>query len=84
MRSDCRPGERVTVQGVSDDDAPRLRELQRRGLTPGTRIEVLKGSEYESPIEGRCAPPRSSSWTVRRLTPARAASARWLSPALRR
>lgn len=51
--SDCRAGERVVVQGVSDDDAPRLRELERRGLTPGTRIEVLRGSEYESPIEGR-------------------------------
>ena len=51
--SDCRAGQTVVVQGVSDDDAPRLRELQRRGLTPGTRIEVLRGSEYESPIEGR-------------------------------
>lgn len=51
--SDCRAGQTVVVQGVSDDDAPRLRELERRGLTPGTRIEVLKGSEYESPIEGR-------------------------------
>jgi DtxR family transcriptional regulator, Mn-dependent transcriptional regulator len=51
--SDCRPGEKVTVQGVSDDDAPRLRELERRGLTPGTRIEVLRASQYESPIECR-------------------------------
>jgi DtxR family Mn-dependent transcriptional regulator len=51
--SDCRVGDAVIVQGVSDDDAPRLRELQRRGLTPGTRIEVLRGSEYESPIECR-------------------------------
>src|SRR5438270_1521364 len=51
--SDCRPGEKVTVQGVSDDDAPRLRELERRGLRPGTRIEVLRASEYESPIECR-------------------------------
>jgi len=51
--SDCLRGEKVTVQGVSDDDAPRLRELQRRGLTPGTRIEVLRQSEYESPIECR-------------------------------
>ena len=51
--SDCRAGERVVVQGVSDEDAPRLRELERRGLLPGTRIEVLRGSEYESPIECR-------------------------------
>ena len=51
--SDCRPGEKVAVQGVSDDDAGRLRELQRRGLVPGTRIEVLQGSLYEGPIECR-------------------------------
>jgi DtxR family transcriptional regulator, Mn-dependent transcriptional regulator len=51
--SDCRAGERVVVQGVSDDDAGRLRELERRGLLPGTRIEVLAASEYEGPIEVR-------------------------------
>src|SRR5262252_4885418 len=51
--SDCKAGERVVVQGVSDDDAARLRELERRGLTPGTRIEVVRESEYESPIECR-------------------------------
>src|SRR5436853_3044124 len=39
--TDCRKGERVVVQGVSDDDPARLRELERRGLTPGTRIEIL-------------------------------------------
>jgi len=51
--SGCRAGEIVVVQGVSDDDPKRLRELERRGLLPGTRIEVLKVSEYESPIECR-------------------------------
>src|SRR3984893_15668454 len=48
--SDARAGERVVVQGVSDDDAGRLRELERRGLLPGTRIEVVAASEYEGPI----------------------------------
>ena len=51
--SECRAGEKVVVQGVSDEDAGRLRELQRRGLMPGTRVEVLSASEYESPIEVR-------------------------------
>jgi DtxR family Mn-dependent transcriptional regulator len=51
--SDCREGEKVVVQGVSDDDPARLRELERRGLRPGTRIEVVIGSAYESPIECR-------------------------------
>jgi DtxR family transcriptional regulator, Mn-dependent transcriptional regulator len=50
---DCRAGERVVVQGVSDDDAGRLRELERRGLLPGTQIEVVAASEYEGPIEVR-------------------------------
>ena len=49
--SDCRAGERVTVQGVSDDDPGRLRELERRNLLPGTRIEVMAESRFESPID---------------------------------
>jgi DtxR family Mn-dependent transcriptional regulator len=51
--SDCRAGERVVVQGVSDDDAGRLRELERRGFLPGIRIEVVAASEFEGPIEVR-------------------------------
>jgi DtxR family Mn-dependent transcriptional regulator len=51
--SECGAGERVVVQGVSDDDAGRLRELERRGLMPGTWIEVVRTSEYEAPIECR-------------------------------
>ncbi|MBV8201264.1 MAG: metal-dependent transcriptional regulator [Acidobacteria bacterium] len=50
---DCHAGQRVLVQGVSDDDAARLRELERRGLLPGTRIEVIGESQYDSPIECR-------------------------------
>jgi DtxR family Mn-dependent transcriptional regulator len=50
---DVHAGERVVVQGVSDDDAGRLRELERRGLLPGTQIEVEAASEYEGPIEVR-------------------------------
>src|SRR5580693_214686 len=42
--SDARAGERIVVQGVSDDDAGRLRELERRGLLPGTQIEVVATS----------------------------------------
>ena len=51
--SECRAGEKVIVQGVSDDDPGRLRELNRRGLVPGTRIEVVAESEYEGPIAVR-------------------------------
>ena len=51
--SECRAGEKVVVEGVSDDDAGRLRELDRRGLHPGARLTVVAGSNYESPIEVR-------------------------------
>jgi len=53
-------GEKVVVQGVSDDDAGRLRELERRGLVPGTRIEVTAESKFESPITVRIKGHRSN------------------------
>jgi DtxR family transcriptional regulator, Mn-dependent transcriptional regulator len=46
----CRVGEKVVVQGVSDDDPVRLRELERRDLLPGTRIEIVAESKFEGPI----------------------------------
>jgi DtxR family Mn-dependent transcriptional regulator len=58
--SDGRVGDRVTVQGVSDDDPGKLRELQRRGLVPGTKLIVLTASEFEGPIEVRLRGRRES------------------------
>jgi len=58
--SECRAGEKVVVEGVSDDDAGRLRELERRGLMPRTHLEVLSISEYESPIVVRIKGRRMS------------------------
>jgi DtxR family Mn-dependent transcriptional regulator len=58
--SECRAGEEVVVRVVSDDDSDRLRELQRRRLMPGTRLRVLAGSEYESPIEVQLGRRRAS------------------------
>jgi DtxR family Mn-dependent transcriptional regulator len=51
--SESRAGEKLVVQGVSDDDPIKLRELDRRGLLPGTRIDVIAESEFEGPIEIR-------------------------------
>jgi DtxR family transcriptional regulator, Mn-dependent transcriptional regulator len=51
--SECRAGERVVVQGVSDEDPVRLRELERRGLLPGTRMEIAAESKFECPIAVR-------------------------------
>jgi len=36
------------VQGVSDEDAATLRELERRHLLPGTRIEVVAASDSKA------------------------------------
>jgi DtxR family Mn-dependent transcriptional regulator len=49
--SEARAGERLVVEGVSDDDAGKLRELERRSLLPGTRMAVLAASEFEGPVE---------------------------------
>jgi DtxR family Mn-dependent transcriptional regulator len=58
--SECHAGEKLVVQGVSDDDPARLRELERRGLLPGTQVEVVAASEYEGPIELRIKGKRVS------------------------
>src|SRR5215469_5249411 len=51
--SECGAGERVVVEGVSDEDAGKLRELDRRGLHPGARLAVVAASVFEGPIEVR-------------------------------
>lgn len=58
--SECRAGEKVVVEGVSDDDAGKLRELDRRGLLPGTRVDVVAESQFEGPIEVRVRGRRTS------------------------
>src|SRR5436853_5217810 len=57
---ECVVGDEVIVRVVSDDDSDLLRELQRRGLMPGTRLRVLAGTEYESPIEAQMGRRRVS------------------------
>jgi DtxR family transcriptional regulator, Mn-dependent transcriptional regulator len=58
--SECQVGEKVVVQGVSDEDPSRLRELERRRLVPGARIEVVATSKFESPITVRINGRRAS------------------------
>ena len=58
--SECHAGEKVVVHDVSDDDPSKLREIGRRGLRPGTRIDVVAGSEFEGPIEIRVKGRRES------------------------
>ena len=58
--SQASEGDKLVVERVSDDDAGRLRELERRGLRPGTRLAVVAGSKFESPVEVRIKGRRSS------------------------
>src|SRR6266581_2248688 len=58
--SESKVGERLVVQGVSDDDPVKLRELQRRGLMPGTPVAVVSASEFEGPVEVRLKGRRES------------------------
>jgi DtxR family Mn-dependent transcriptional regulator len=58
--SECRAGQKVVVQGVSDADPGRLRELERRGLVPGARIELVADSKFEGPIAVRLNGRRAS------------------------
>ena len=58
--SESQAGEKVVVQDVSDEDSAKLRELERRGLVPGTRIAVIAGSEFEGPIEVKVKGRRES------------------------
>jgi len=51
--SQCKAGEKLVVQRVSDDDPARLREFERLGLLPGAHIQVTAASEFEGPIEVR-------------------------------
>src|SRR5437660_2113364 len=51
--SECRAGERVVVQGVSDEDPGKLRALERRGWLTATRIAVLAASQFEGPLAVR-------------------------------
>jgi DtxR family Mn-dependent transcriptional regulator len=58
--SECIAGEEVTVEVVSDEDADRLRELERRHLVPGARLKVISGTQFESPIEAELGRRRIS------------------------
>jgi len=50
--SECAVGEKVVV-AVSDEDAAKLRDIERRGLVPGVHLTVVAQSEFEGPIEVR-------------------------------
>jgi DtxR family transcriptional regulator, Mn-dependent transcriptional regulator len=47
------PGARGTLVRVSDDDPEMLRFLTERGITPGTRLEVIDRQPFDGPLSVR-------------------------------
>jgi DtxR family Mn-dependent transcriptional regulator len=47
------PGARGTLVRVSDDDPEMLRFLTERGITPGTRLEVIERQPFDGPLSVR-------------------------------
>jgi DtxR family Mn-dependent transcriptional regulator len=47
------PGAHGTLVRVSDDDPEMLRFLAERGITPGTRLEVIERQPFEGPLSVR-------------------------------
>jgi DtxR family Mn-dependent transcriptional regulator len=47
------PGASGTLVRVSDDDPEMLRFLTERGITPGTRLEVIDRQPFEGPLSVR-------------------------------
>jgi DtxR family Mn-dependent transcriptional regulator len=47
------PGAQGTLVRVSDDDPEMLRFLTERGITPGTRLEVIDRQPFEGPLSVR-------------------------------
>ncbi len=47
------PGAHATLVRVSDDDPEMLRFLTERGITPGTRLEVIDRQPFEGPLSVR-------------------------------
>jgi DtxR family transcriptional regulator, Mn-dependent transcriptional regulator len=47
------PGAHATLVRVSDDDPEMLRFLTERGITPGTRLELIDRQPFEGPLSVR-------------------------------
>ena len=43
--ADARPGDRVRIRAVRDEDSGELRSMAEEGLVPGTRVRVLEGTQ---------------------------------------
>jgi len=51
--SDCEPGDLVVLTRVSDSDPEMLRYLGKRGIEPGTELEVVGREPFGGPLNVR-------------------------------
>lgn len=48
--ADARPGDRVRIRAVRDEDSADLRSMAAEGLVPGARVHVSEGQEVEGSV----------------------------------
>ncbi|MGQ0643191.1 MAG: metal-dependent transcriptional regulator [Gemmatimonadaceae bacterium] len=53
---EARPGQRLRVVSVADEDADLLRYVAKLGLQPGAQIELIEQAPFDGPISLRVAP----------------------------
>lgn len=51
--AEAREGRKIRIRAVADEDGDRLRYMEERGLTPGTRIQVVEHAPFEGPVTVR-------------------------------
>jgi DtxR family Mn-dependent transcriptional regulator len=49
--ADARPGDRVRIRAVRDEDSADLRSMAAEGLVPGARVLVVEAQETEGAVE---------------------------------
>jgi len=48
--ADARPGDRVRIRAVRDEDSADLRSMAAEGLVPGARVHISEGQEVEGSV----------------------------------
>ena len=49
--ADARPGERVRIRAVRDEDSADLRSMAAEGLVPGARVRITDGQSVDGAVE---------------------------------
>jgi DtxR family Mn-dependent transcriptional regulator len=62
--ADARPGERVRIRAVRDEDAADLRSMAAEGLVPGALVVVAEAQQVEGAVEISLGEPGAQSRAV--------------------